>query len=906
MPDTAYRKNSAGIIISAGEVRTYRLPRMSPGELVVHARNATIVLPPGGGMPIPPRPPGGSGQPGGGGGGMSPVHRAASGNSPVALLLAQAKPTDPGGGSGPPQLASELTMDLLHGGQVVGSNLDSILAQTPSEGDDTWELRVSLDPAAATTPARYEISVQYPSMLPLLTRRVPLSYLQYGFNENWNGRNYLFATLEGSGFTLQIDRQVATYYMLQDTYTTDLPYLSFSNFEIGPLTLRCGSMASPFPFRSGTLAYIEAAVHVGRRDPAQPMNVEVLTVTSIDVDPFDITIRFFPDTLNDLTFDSTFDATLLDRLRHDHPAIADRVDGWHDEVVRRLDLLGTQIGPVLQPWFLGADYEVRDLTFDPVSSQPDAFGLGDIVISYVGLALVGDSTPPATTGAPTFTSSNPPLLNDPRFLKKDSGGSADTTNVPYTPRGAGDVAWRPPATPGPGGLDPVPFHGPKPATDPGDLAKVDHIVVVMMENRSFDHLLGYLSRDGGRTDIEGLEPADIAVPTQFNYFNGRYYYPTHLTDLQILDSPHHSHENVKAQLADGHAHFVSDYARIVDDVPGKLQAVMGYYGPELATYAHLADQYALCDHWFASHVGPTIPNRFVTLTGDLNRDEYGQPEVDTPDFRTFTPSETPTLFDHLTDRGISWVYFENRVSLMRAFTRHTFDMTNVRGFLDPINGFAATCAGRNQLGGPPGLPSVTFIDPAFGDLPAGTLAAQQDNDDAPPSNLLDGQVFIDNIVRTLLDPNKNPAWRQTMLLIVYDEHGGFYDHVEPPVASTSLTAQGTGRLGPRVPAFVVSPWTPARTVLKDTFEHASIPATILRRFCSPHPPSMGSRVDAAPDLRGSLSLQTPREHLLGPVIPTPPPAIARLAPRQFRAPERADDFGAFLGGLMLTLGSPPT
>jgi phospholipase C len=692
-------------------------------------------------------------------------------------------------------------------------------------------------------------------------------------------------------------------HLLQDTYTTYLPNLSFSNFEIGPLTLRCGSMVSPFSFMSGTLAYIEAAVHVGRRNAAQPMCVNVLSVTSIAVDPFDITIRFFPDTLNDLTFVSTFDCTLLDRLRHDHPIVADRVDGWHAEVVRRLDLLGTQVGPMLKPWFLGADYEVRDLAFDPVSSQPDAFGLGDIVISYVGLPLVDDQTPPITTGEPTFTSSNPPLLKDPRFLREGSGASADTADAPYAPRGAGDVAWKPPATAGPGVIDPVPLHG---ATDPGDLAKVDHIVVLMMENRSFDHLLGYLSRDGGRTDIEGLEPADIAVPTQFNYYNGRYYYPTHLTDPQILDSPHHSHENVKAQLADGNAHFVSDYARIVDDVPDKLQQVMGYYGPELVTYAHLADHYAVCDHWFASHVGPTIPNRFVTLTGDLNRDQYGQPEVDTPDFRTFTPSETATLFDHLTDRGISWVYFENRVSLMRAFTRHTFDMTNVRGFLDPINGFAATCAGRNQLGGPPGLPSVTFIDPAFGDLPAGTLAAQQDNDDAPPSNLMDGQIFVDNIVRTLLDPDKNPGWRRTMLLIVYDEHGGFYDHVEPPVASTSLTAQGTGRLGPRVPAFVVSPWTPSRTVLKDTFEHASIPATILRRFCSPHPPSMGPRVDAARDLRGALSLQTPRgDNLLGPIMPTPGPVMARLAPRQFRAPERADDFGAFLGGLMLTLGSPP-
>jgi phospholipase C len=179
--------------------------------------------------------------------------------------------------------------------------------------------------------------------------------------------------------------------------------------------------------------------------------------------------------------------------------------------------------------------------------------------------------------------------------------------------------------------------------------------------------------------------------------------------------------------------------------------------------------------------------------------------------------------------------------------------------------------------------------------------------DAPPSNLIDGQHFVSNIVNTLLDSERNPAWLQTILIIVYDEHGGFYDHVEPPLVATSLTGQGSGRLGPRVPAFVVSPWTPARSVLKDTFEHASIPATILRRFCSPHPPSMGHRVDTAADLRGALSLATPREgrHLPGPVAPTPPPATARMAPRQFRAPGRADDFGAFLGGLLMTLGSPP-
>jgi phospholipase C len=125
--------------------------------------------------------------------------------------------------------------------------------------------------------------------------------------------------------------------------------------------------------------------------------------------------------------------------------------------------------------------------------------------------------------------------------------------------------------------------------------------------------------------------------------------------------------------------------------------------------------------------------------------------------------------------------------------------------------------------------------------------------------------------------------------------------------STSLTGQSSGKLGPRVPAFVVSPWTPARSVLKDTFEHASIAATVLRRFCSPHPPSMGPRVDAASDLRGAVSLASPRERRvpLPTVVPGPLSTTMRMAPRQFRAPNRSDDHGAFLSGLMLTLGGAP-
>ena len=141
----------------------------------------------------------------------------------------------------------------------------------------------------------------------------------------------------------------------------------------------------------------------------------------------------------------------------------------------------------------------------------------------------------------------------------------------------------------------------------------------MMENRSFDHMLGYLSREGGRADVEGLIWEAGNDRTQFNFYNGRYYYPKLLTDTQAFNteamSPDHSHEGVKAQMADGMGHFVSDYAKNkVGDDPATLQLVMGYYGAQqLPVYDMLAREFAICDHWFCSHVGPTWPNRFAVL-----------------------------------------------------------------------------------------------------------------------------------------------------------------------------------------------------------------------------------------------------------------------------------------------------
>jgi Phosphoesterase family len=200
----------------------------------------------------------------------------------------------------------------------------------------------------------------------------------------------------------------------------------------------------------------------------------------------------------------------------------------------------------------------------------------------------------------------------------------------------------------------------------------------------------------------------------------------------------------------------------------------------------------------------------------------------------------------------------------------------------------------------------TWVDPLFGDLPAG-ISSPQDNDDAPPSDLYFGQLFIQDVYTTLFSPSSNPkGWEKTMLVIVYDEHGGFYDHVDPPTNATPLLGQNSGKLGPRVPAFVVSPYTPPGLVLSDTFDHGTIAATVLRRFCSPNPPFMSARVSAARDLREAL----PSSERLGAQIEAPiGGAVAttamRTAIRRFKVPTSMDSFGPSLGGIGLTLGATP-
>jgi phospholipase C/subtilisin family serine protease len=383
----------------------------------------------------------------------------------------------------------------------------------------------------------------------------------------------------------------------------------------------------------------------------------------------------------------------------------------------------------------------------------------------------------------------------------------------------------------------------------GNLSKIDHIVVLMMENRSFDHMLGYLKLTGAKPNVDGLTGKET------NTYKGKTFRPFHLTGTVFPRDPCHDRDCVQTQIGankmDG---FVENFAAHLKG-QGNPGDVMGYHdGKDLPVYDVLAREFAVCDRWFSSHPGPTFSNRFYALTGRLGVSQFGEHVYRNPDFVTYAPSQTKTIFDHLDDRNVTWRYYEHGYCFVRLFHRWVYDVQQIRPAADF---FAAAAAGK--------LPSVCFIDPDF--IEMGTTS----NDDHAPANVRDGQRLIGRIVNALMN---GPAWSKTLFLLTYDEHGGFYDHVVPPPAPN---VSGVNEYGVRVPAFVVSPWVERGSVVKTPFDHTSILKTIVRRFCAANPPDLGERVTAAADVGSLLSRARPRADKPAIQLPAPSPTAPKEA-----------------------------
>jgi phospholipase C len=409
-------------------------------------------------------------------------------------------------------------------------------------------------------------------------------------------------------------------------------------------------------------------------------------------------------------------------------------------------------------------------------------------------------------------------------------------------------------------------------TGSGNLEKIDHIVVLMMENRSFDHMLGYLSLEGGRRDIDGLREG-LA-----NEYQGRCYPVYHLPATVIGTDPDHSAHSVDLQIGGGKMDgFVASYAATMEDLGvenGDPAPIMGYYrAADVPVYDHLASEFAVCDRWFSSVPGATWPNRLYALCGRAAGSRDCHPHNLPPLYNQ------PSFVRHLDEHHVSWRWYSSDIGTLRmadqlyCLGRHDkfayFSKTdlpwktklNLRVRSEDPSFLEDAASGA--------LPSVSWIDPNWGNFNPFGFAQ---NDDHPTADITDGQDLVLAVYHALAT---SPQWDRTLLVIFYDEHGGFFDHVPPPGADDD-DPETFGRYGARVPAMIVSPWAEPGSVSHTLFDHTSVIKSILLRFCAAdlehrdrrerlstwlrtgHPHYMGTRVAHANHFGELLTRTAPR------------------------------------------------
>lgn len=410
---------------------------------------------------------------------------------------------------------------------------------------------------------------------------------------------------------------------------------------------------------------------------------------------------------------------------------------------------------------------------------------------------------------------------------------------------------------------PFPRLGPSSSPSP-NLAKIDHIVVLMMENRSFDHVLGHLSLDGLNTEVDGLTPDIIKRFSTAGQAFRPYSQAKFTPQTQFPLNVGHEFRDVQQQLEGGMQGFVANFkakhkAEELAAANCEPDDVLGYHPIGLLPmYDFLSKEFVVCDRFYSSHPGPTLPNRMFSLTGQLQYDRFGEPQLENAIDSHLLLSRDLTIFDLLNQRGISWRVYESppSVTMLRFFSRYAGEDTLIRDIQ-----FLKEDVQKS------GLPSVTFIDPQFHYSPA--------NDDHPPADMLRGQHLVKRVYNAL---RSNPAvWNKTLLVITYDEHGGFFDHVVPEIAEVLSDLEvffpadrdpSVGTVdrrpdlevsyGVRVPTFLISPWVDRGKVFKNRWDHTSILKTILNRFCAENKPFLSDRVAHAADLGSALSLVQPR------------------------------------------------
>jgi phospholipase C len=415
------------------------------------------------------------------------------------------------------------------------------------------------------------------------------------------------------------------------------------------------------------------------------------------------------------------------------------------------------------------------------------------------------------------------------------------------------------------------------------LADIETVVIVIMENRSFDHLCGYLSLAGTPSPlpVEGLRADDAWREPLANMFGGEPYGLHRLGPAtQEIDDPDHTQKSIAMQIGtppEGGAPremggFVQSYVTYAPagHPPTDRSLVMGYYDvAAVPAVDFFARNFAICDHWFASLPLGTQANRLMALSG----------ESLVLDNARFLLPEQPLVYDWLTQHHVTWCAYQNGgfmpfFSLMSSWlpeitTSLSLSTVGGRGRFRRYSKFAAEWADNGTA-----MPQVIFIEPEYTDGPH-----FDPNDDHPPTGIAKGQIFLADVYATLI---ANPArWANTLMIVTYDEHGGFFDHLPPLPVPGMAAGINLATTGVRVPAFVVSPHVAPGTVYADPLDHTAILQFLADRFTpgAGYSPAVAARQPHFGRLAGILADQPlPRAPTLDPVADAALRAFAAAAP----------------------------
>jgi phospholipase C len=396
--------------------------------------------------------------------------------------------------------------------------------------------------------------------------------------------------------------------------------------------------------------------------------------------------------------------------------------------------------------------------------------------------------------------------------------------------------------------------------------QIEHIVVVMMENRSFDHLFGWLPNSNGKQ-------AGLQFPNKAGGTNPTWELAPDFTGCSYPD-PDHSYAGGRVEVNGGKMNGF-----LMPESNG-LNAVGYYREQDLPFRAALARNYTTCDHYFPSILGPTFPNRIFQHAGATDRLDD-----------SFSICALPAIWDNLAAKGVSHRYYFSNVPFLALWGQKYVEICALYAQ------FLADCAAGT-------LPAVSFVDPTY------TTLDNLDEDDHPFSDVRNGDAFL---AKTFNAVASSPYWPNTVLIINYDEWGGFYDHVPPPRAlapndvDTDLV-DGKALLGCRVPCIVASPWTRGNPeqprVNHAVFDHTSVLKMIESIW---DVPPVAAR-ETSNDVGNLLTVLSSQQQTAIPALPNPgyvvPSSLCMSSTASSGSPPSPDDeptvFLAMINSGMLT------